>query len=78
MSKIRQMMGWIGTVPFTDEVVEGDCPFRRDGTMRLSGKSWGFAGMSDSPRSTIETGIVGVPYLSIYLSIYLSMPIIEN
>jgi len=35
------------------------------------------SGKSDSPRNTIKVGIAGVPYLS-YLSIYLSMLIIET
>jgi len=60
MSKIKQMMGWMGTVPY-----------RRDESMRLSGKD-------NLPKTTDKVGIVGVPYLSIYLSIYLSMLIIEN
>jgi len=62
MSKIKQMM-IKGLDPRPEQA--------GDGEMMRTVKS-------DSPRSTIKTGIIGVPYLSIYLSIYLSMLIIET
>ena len=56
MSKIKQMMVGLGG----------------SGTMRLSGKGWGFAGMRNSPQVYKKLEYLAfLIYLSIYLSIYL-------
>ena len=71
MSKIKQVMDRKGLSQLRNVVRRlGLSLYRGDEMMRL--------GKSGSPQGTIKFRIVGVPYLSIYLSIYLSMPIIET
>jgi len=67
MSKIKQMMDRKGLSQLRNVVRRLGLSLYRGGGIMISGKS-------TAPQGTIKTGIIGVPYLSIYLS----MPIIET